>query len=162
TGTFSGKDCTGTAITNGTFTGTYAMTVDSATRFPMAGTWTAFLPSTFGGGSWTWTIAQGGDVNGGALSGSLAVSSDNTLHLGTGTITGTLTNVFPGAPSWSSAVTTVSFTGACPATLTFTWGDLSSNSAALSGDGLTLVAVNFSGSTCNGPVPTFKPSLKRQ
>jgi len=160
TGTFSGTDCAGKAITNGTFTGSLT-TINSATRFPIAGTWKSFVPSALGGGTWTWTVAQNGDVNGGNLSGAVTLSPD-PLNLGVGAITGTYNSVFPGPPNWSSAVTTVSFAGACPATVNITWGDLSSNLSPLSPDGLQLTATTFSGSTCNGQVPAFKPNLKRQ
>ncbi len=161
TGTFSGKDCAGGSVTNGTFTASFDPTLPglSATRFPIAGTWRGLL---VGGGSWTWTLAQDGDVNGGNLTGSVTVSPDNTLNLGTGTVTGTLTNVFPGSPQWISAVTNVSFTGTCPATLTINWADLASQQPALSQDGLRMTAVTFSGSNCNGPFPTFRPGLTRQ
>jgi hypothetical protein len=110
TATFSGKDCAGGPVTNGTFTASYSDPTKSATRFPLAGKWTGFLPPPLGGGSWTWTLAQDGDVNGGNLTGSVTFASGNTLNLGTGTVTGTFTNVFPGPPEWSSAVTNVSFT----------------------------------------------------
>jgi hypothetical protein len=76
-----------------------------------------------------------------------------------------VTNVFPGPPEWSSAVTTVSFAGACPATLTFNWGDLASPAltlTALSQDGLRLQAASFTGSNCSGPLATFRPILTRQ
>jgi hypothetical protein len=160
TATFSGKDCTGSPVTNGNFTvslqdPSLQDQTGSATRFPIAGTWKAPLPSSLGGGSWTWTLAQDGDVNGGNLTGSVTVSPDNTLHLGTGTVTGTFTNLFPGPPERITAVSNVSFTGACPATLMVNWGNLSP-------DGLQLVAATFSGSNCNGPFATFKPSLRRQ
>jgi hypothetical protein len=151
-GTFSGKDCTGNPVTNGTFT--TSLDGFSATRFPIAGTWTGFLPPPLGGGGWTWTLAQNGDVNGGNLTGSVTVAN-NTLNLGTGPVTGTYTNVFPGAPSLISAVTNVSFPGACPATLAVTWGNFT-------GDGLQWVAASFSGSDCNGPFAAFKPLIKRQ
>lgn len=156
TGTFSGKDCAGNSITNGTFTGSPVMTIDSATRFPLAGTWTKFLPPTLGGGTWTWILAQDGDVNGGNLTGSVTFANGNTLGLGAGTVTGTFTNTFPGPPQAVSAVTTVSFTGACPATLTLNW--------AYSGqDGLQLSATSLSGSSCNGPFDqTLKPGLTRK
>jgi hypothetical protein len=167
TGTFSGKDCTGNPVTNGAFTvslqdPTLQDQTASATRFPVAGTWKSPLPPALGGGSWTWTLAQAGDVNGGALTGSVTISADNTLNLGAGTVTGTFANVFPGPPEWVSAVTNVSFAGACPATLTITWGDLTSRLSALSPDGLHLIAATFSGSNCNGPFGPLKPSLTRQ
>jgi len=156
TGTFSGKDCAGNSVTNGTFTAAYDMIFNSATRFPIAGTWANFLPPTLGGGTWTWILAQDGDVNGGNLTGSVTFANGNTLGLGAGTVTGTVTNTFPGPPQQVSAVTTVSFTGACPATLTLNW--------AFSGqDGLHLNATSLSGSSCNGPFDqTLKPGLKRQ
>jgi len=171
TATFSGKDCSGNPVTNGAFTvslqdPTLPDQTASATRFPIAGTWQGFLPPPFGGGSWTWKLAQDGDVNGGNLSGSVTVSSDNTLNLGIGTVAGTVTNVFPGPPENMTASANVSFTGACPATLTMSWGNLTTtvNSPALTQDGLQLQnAANVTGSTCNGPVQTaFKPLLKRQ
>jgi hypothetical protein len=167
TGTFSGKDCAGGPVTNGTFT---ASLQDpslqdqslSATRFPVAGTWKGLLPPPLGGGSWTWTLAQDGDVNGGNLRGSVTVSPDNTLNLGIGAVTGTFSNAFPGPPEWISAVTNVSFAGACPATLTINWGDLTSRLSGLSQDGLRLTSTSFSGSNCNGALATFKPVLTRQ
>lgn len=158
TATFSGKDCDGRSVTNGAFTASLP-TSDiqslSATRFPVAGTWMGLVGPLLGGGSWTWTIAQDGDVNGGNLTGSVSVSADNTLHLGTGTITGTVTNIFPGGPQMVSAVTTVSFTGACPTTLMLNWG-------SFAGDGRQWGTNSVSGSVCNGAVPQFKPTLKRQ
>jgi hypothetical protein len=155
TATFSGKDCSGGPVTNGTFT----VSLDpgtSVTRFPIAGTWQAFLPPLLGGGSWTWTLVQNGDVNGGTLTGSVTVSPDNTLNLGTGTVTGTFTNVFPGLANNVSAVTNVSFIGACPAMLNANWGNFT-------GDGTQWVTSSFGGSICNGALPAaFKPALKRQ
>jgi hypothetical protein len=160
TGTFSGKDCAGNSVTNGTFTAAYDMTFNSATRFPIAGTWKAPAPPPLGGGSWTWTLAQNGDINSGNLSGSVTFSPD-TLNLGVGTITGTVTNVYPGPPQWTFAATSVSFTGTCPATLTITWGDVAANAPALSPDGLHLTG-SLSGSTCNGSLATFTINLARQ
>jgi len=156
TATFSGRDCLGNPITNGTFTASYGNSQLSATRFPLAGTWTKFLPPTLGGGTWTWILAQDGDVNGGNLTGSVTFGNGNTLGLGAGTVTGTFTNTFSGPPQQVSAVTTISFTGACPATMTLNW-------AYRGQDGLQLDATSFSGSSCNGPFDqTLKPGLMRR
>jgi hypothetical protein len=158
TATFSGHDCLGNPITNGTFTASYGTGNSplSATRFPFAGTWTKFLPPTLGGGTWTWILAQSGDVNGGNLTGSVTFANGNTLGLGAGTVTGTFTNTFPGPPQSSSAVTTVSFTGARPATLTLNWADIGQ-------DGRQLGATSLGGNSCNGPLDqTLKPGLNRQ
>ena len=161
TGTFSGTDCAGKSITNGTFTGALT-TNNSATRFPFAGTWKGGVPPALGGGAWTWTIAQSGDINSGTLGGTVTISPD-PLNFGVGAITGTFNNVFPGPPNWGSAVTTVSFAGACPATLNITWGNLTSMMLSpFSPDGLQLIATTFSGSSCSGSIPGFKPDLKRQ
>jgi hypothetical protein len=167
TATFSGKDCSGGPVTNGTFTASLQDPsiqdqTASATRFPIAGTWTAFLPPPLGGGSWTWALVQNGDVNGGTLTGSVTVSPDNTLNLGTGIVTGTFTNIFPGPPNNVSAVTNVSFTGACPTMLTANWGNLPQVGPP-PGSSTQWGATGFvSGSICNGPLPAFKPALKRQ
>lgn len=167
TGTFSGTDCTGKSITNGTFTGSYDETVFSATRFPVAGTWKGSLPPAFGGGTWTWTLAQNGDVNGGNLTGSVTFGNGNTLNLGPGTVTGTVTNIFPGPPQAMTAATSVSFTGPCPATLTVSWAfsgwSPGPNINVGGQSGLQLLAASLSGSSCNGDFPQgFRPGLDRQ
>jgi hypothetical protein len=161
TGTFSGSDCSGKPITGGVFNAslqdpTLQDQSNSATRFPVAGTWKGLAPPSLGGGAWTWTLAQSGGITGGSLTGSVTFTNGDTLNLGTGTVTGTVTNSFPGPPQMVSAVTTVSFTGACPATLTVNWGY---------GDkgGLQLNASGISGSACNGPLPPMpRPGLRRQ
>jgi hypothetical protein len=154
--TFSGKDCAGNPVTNGTFSGSYAMSVLSATRFPVTGTWTGPLPPNLGGGTWTWSLAQDGDVNGGNLTGSVTLANGNTLNLGTGTVTGTVTNIYPGPPQATSTATTVQFTGACPATLTATLlytGWSPGPGINVGGQsGLQLSLTGFSGSSCNGPL----------
>jgi len=160
-GTFSGTDCSGKPITNGTFSGSPVMSILSATRFPVTGTWKGPLSPALGGGTWTWTLAQGGDVNGGNLSGSVTFANGNTLNLGTGTVTGMVTNIFPGPPQAMTAVTTVSFTGACPATLTANWtysGWSPGPNISVGGQsGLQLQASSYSGSSCNGPFPQGPP-----
>jgi hypothetical protein len=170
-GIFSGKDCAGNPITNGTFSGSPVMSFLSATRFPVAGTWKGPVPPPLGGGTWTWVLAQDGDVNGGSLTGSVTFANGNTLNLGTGTVTGTVTNIFPGPPQAMTAMTTVSFNGACPATLTANWvyqgwapGACVPGQCSVGGQsGLQLLAMNFSGNSCNGPFdPTLKPGLARQ
>jgi len=160
-GIFSGKDCAGNPITNGTFSGSPVMSYLSATRFPVTGTWKGGLSPALGGGTWTWTLAQGGDVSGGNLTGSVTFGNGNTLNLGTGTVTGTVTNIFPGPPQAMTAVTTVSFTGACPATLTVNWAyagwspgpDISVGGQS----GLQLQPSSYSGSSCNGPFAQGPP-----
>lgn len=164
-GTFSGKDCAGNPITNGTFSGSPVMVYLSATRFPVTGTWTGFLPPQLGGGTWTWVLAQGGDVSGGNVTGSVTFGTGNTLNLGTGTVTGMVTNIFPGPPQAMTAVTTVSFTGACPATLTANWayagwspgppGTINVGGQS----GLQLQPSSYSGSSCNGPFPQGPPPI---
>jgi hypothetical protein len=165
-GIFSGKDCAGNPITHGTFSASPVNVYLSATRFPVTGTWTGFVPPPLGGGSWTWTLAQDGDVNGGNLTGSVTFANGNTLNLGTGTVTGTVTNIFPGPPQAMTAVTTVSFTGTCPATLTVNWtyaGWSPGPGINIGSSGLQLAASSVSGSTCNGPLPQgLKPGLQRQ
>lgn len=165
-GTFSGKDCAGNPITNGTFSASPTNSYMSATRFPVAGTWKGNLSPALGGGTWTWTLAQDGDVSGGNLTGSVTFGNGNTLNLGTGTVTGTVTNIFPGPPQAMTAMTTVSFTGACPATLTVNWNyagwSPGPNINVGGQSGLDLLASSFSGSSCNGPFPAGKPGLTRQ
>src|SRR5581483_5716647 len=160
-GTFSGKDCAGNSITNGTFSGSPVMSYLSATRFPVTGTWKGPLSPALGGGTWTWTLAQGGDVSGCNLTGSVTFGNGNTLNLGTGTVTGTVTNIFPGPPQAMTAVTTVSFTGACPANLTANWtysGWSPGPGISVGGQsGLLLQASSYSGSSCNGPFAQGPP-----
>jgi hypothetical protein len=118
-GTFSGHDCKGGSVTNGTFTLVPPVDTIDTTRLPVSGTWTGNIPSltVLGGGAWTWVIAQAGDVNGGNLTGSVNVTSDNALNLGAGSFTGTLTNRFPGPPWLDRLTINAGFTGTCASML---------------------------------------------
>lgn len=154
-GTFSGHDCKGGTITNGTFTVVPPVDTIDTTRLPVSGTWTGTIPSlaVLGGGAWTWVIAQDGDVNGGHLTGSVNVTSDNSLKLGAGSVTGTLTNRFPGPP-WLDRVTiNASFTGTCASML--------EANLALTSDGQGLTG-GVSGTSCSGSVPTTPIALQKK
>ena len=154
-GTFSGHDCKGGPVTNGTFTVVPPVDTIDTTRLPVSGTWTGNLPSlaVLGGGAWTWVIAQDGDVNGGNLTGSVNVTTDNALKLGAGSFTGTLTNRFPG-PAWLDRVTiNASLTGTCASML--------QANVALTPDGKGLSGA-VSGSTCKGSVPVTGITLQKQ
>jgi hypothetical protein len=155
TGTFNGHDCKGGTITNGTFTVVPPVDTIDTTRLPVSGTWTGNIPSVpvLGGGAWTWVIAQEGDVNGGALHGSVSVTSDNALKLDAGTFTGTLTNRFPG-PAWYDRVALqASFGGTCAATFQLDLA-LAPDGGVLSGD--------MSGSSCGGSVPVTGVNLQKE
>jgi len=143
TATFSGHDCAGGPVTNGTFTAGFSQPSFSATRFPIAGTWNGALPSTLGGGTWTWRLAQDGDVSGGNLTGAVTFENGNTLNVGTGTVTGKVTNNFPGGPEQVTAVATIAF-GACTGSLTSTW--------RMNLGGRSLFMTDVSGSICNVPI----------
>ena len=153
-GTWSGHNCAGGAISNGRLSLSLPP-FESATRFPVMGTWMGNLSPGLGGGASTWTIAQTGDFKGGTLSGSVTVATTNTLQLGSGSLTGTFTNKYPGS-SWAvTAETTVTFSGACPTTLMLTWGFNGE-------DGRTLSAIQRSGTTCRGPVAAAGFNIVRQ
>jgi hypothetical protein len=73
-----------------------------------------------GHGASTWVFMQDGDANGGNVTGSVNVTANNTLGLTTGSVSGTLTNLFPGAQIFITMTTNVTFGKACPATLALT------------------------------------------
>lgn len=154
-GTFSGHDCRGGSVTNGTFTVIPPDEGIDSTRLPVSGTWKGNIPSlpVLGGGAWTWVIAQDGDVNGGNLHGSVNVTAGNALKLDAGTLTGTVANRFPG-PAWFDRVALqASFSGTCPATFQL--------NLALGPDGGVLTG-NMSGNSCGGSVPVTGVILQRQ
>jgi hypothetical protein len=154
-GTFSGHDCKGGTITNGTFTVVPPVNTIVTTRLPVSGTWSGKIPAlpVLGGGAWTWVIAQDGDVNGGNLTGSVNVTSDNTLKLGAGSFTGKLTNRFPG-PAWLDRVTVdATFAGTCASMLQV--------NLMLTSDGNGLQGV-VSGGSCGGSVPTTGLALQKK
>jgi hypothetical protein len=154
TGTFSGHDCAGQAVTNGTFTCALDPGL-TTTRFPVAGAWVGALPPAMGKGTSTWVFSQGGDVNGGSLTGTVNVTGGNTLGLTSGTVTGTVANVFPGGSPDVTTTINVTFAGACPANLALT---LLYNGT----DGQTLTVTKFSGSNCNGPLTPSAWNIVRQ
>ena len=154
-GTFSGHDCKGGSVTNGTFAVIPPVDTIDSTRLPVSGTWKGNIPSlpVLGGGAWTWVIAQEGDVNGGNLHGSVSVTNGNALKLDAGTFSGTLTNRFPG-PAWYDRVALqASFSGTCASTFQL--------NLALNPDGGVLSG-NVSGSSCSGSVPVTGINLQKQ
>jgi hypothetical protein len=157
TGTFSGHDCKGQPVTGGTFT----CALDppqTTTRLPVTGTWTGPVPAgaNLGGGTWTWVIARdpGGDVNAYTVSGTVTVSHNNTLALGSGSFTGTVVDHFPGAP-WDLRLTmNATFTGPCPTTI-----EVPLDLAGPDGVGMAGVV---SGTSCSGAVPRTGVGLSKQ
>jgi hypothetical protein len=156
TGTWSGHNCAGRSISSGQLTLSLPPGL-SATRMSASGSWTGGIPPAVGGGSWTWVIAQDGDVTGGNLSGSITVSDNNTLKLGAGSFTGRLTNMFPG-DVWNDSITiTASFNGACPSNLQLSAARLFPGDAR--GNNLS---ADVSGTTCNGSVPATAMQIFKQ
>ena len=154
-GTFSGHDCKGGSVTNGTFTVAPPVDTIDVTRLPVSGTWKGNIPSlpVLGGGAWTWVIVQEGDVNGGNLHGSVSVTKGNALNLDAGTFTGTLTNRFPG-PAWFDRVALqASFSGTCASMFQL--------NLALAPDGGVLSG-SMSGNSCGGSVPVTGVNLQKQ
>ena len=146
TGTFSGKRCNGSTYTNGRFT----LNLPPGFRtspYRVGGTWTAFIPSPVGGGRWTFNISETAvDVNGGNVSGSVAVTG-GSLGFGSGSITGTVTSTYPGPTTLARM--TVSFAGSCPSTIMvnvgFPGGDPAFDGSVMTG--------GIRGATCNGELP---------
>jgi hypothetical protein len=159
TGTFSGHDCAGQALTNGMVTLAGPPAPYSTTRLPVTGTWKGDLPGLFGGGTSTWVLSQDGDVNGGNVSGSVTVTSNNTLKLGTGSVTGTVTNTFPGASIAATITVNVTFGGACPSMMTLP-------TAYNGADGQMLTVgyrlLGYSAVSCNGPITPTGFNILRQ
>jgi len=143
-GTFSGQDCAGQAVTNGNMSLTLAP--PSMTSAPISGTWEGNnVEPAIGGGSWTWALSQStGDVYGGNLTGSIEVFN-NSQGLSTGSVTGTVTTTFPGPTS--KATFTVNLSGPCAVTLT-----VNNASIARQQNGTEVLGGNSSVTNCHGPV----------
>lgn len=142
--TFSGHRCNGTPYTNGKFTVSIPA-VFRTSPYSVGGIWTTVTPPVLGGGRWTFNISEAPvDVNGSNVTGSVVVNG-GTLNLGSGSLTGTVTNTFPGPTT--IAKMTVTFAGACPSTLTFTEGFPGANPSF---DGSQMTG-GETGTTCNGP-----------
>lgn len=156
TGTFNGKDCTAEAVTNGNMT----LSLDGGRTAapPISGTWegAGAMHSNIGGGTWTWAFSQsGGDVlYGGNFTGSIIVMN-NALGLTSGSVSGTVSNTFPGPAS--SANFTANLSGRCPVTLIVT------ANIVRQANGLIALGVGTqpTATTCNGPVPISGFSLVR-
>ena len=145
TGTFSGNRCNGQPYSNGRFT----VSLPSGYRtlpFPIGGTWAA-SPAP-GGGTWTFQLSeQVKDVSSSVLTGSVTVSGNDGLHLGSGSVVGSVANTFPGP---TTIVTlNVSFAGVCPSTVQMTQMLINGGSQlnpGFSGGGVT-------GKMCTGQTP---------
>ena len=143
-GTFSGQNCRGQPITNGKFSVSFPAPIFHTAPYAVGGKWTANVPSVLGSGLWTFNISETVvDVNSSTVSGSVSTSGGNP-PFGTGSLTGTVTNTFPGPTT--IARMTVTFSGACASTLQFTEGFPAGNPAF---DG-TQMTGGATGSTCNG------------
>ena len=164
TGTFSGHECSGGPITNGTFTATLEGASSSPGIIPgqvtsapytVAGTWIHGAPDSLGGGTWTWVFSdEQGDVFQRTFSGTVTVSADSKLHIGSTTFTGTRTEMFPFLPTTGRVRWSATFGGACPTTVQWvTTFDPNSNGNRLTG--------NVTGMTCNGNV-AYGTGISRQ
>ena len=104
------------------------------------------MPGAYGGGNWTWVLTQsaGGDVFGQSLAGSVFLSG-NSLKLGTGSLSATATNIFPGPQTTISF--SASFPGACPMTISVTGANLQVQAGRTA-----LIVGNLTSTNCNGPV----------
>jgi hypothetical protein len=155
TGTFSGQDCFGHPVTGGTLSALFGPAQIRTQAYPVGGTWVGNVPppAGIGGGTWTWTISeQIVDVYSSTVSGSVAVSASNTLSLGSGSFTGTVTNTFPGPKTVLDA--TATFTGTCASTIHLLTTFPSDSGDALIG--------HINGSTCNGAFPQSGVNVARQ
>jgi hypothetical protein len=152
-GTFSGQDCAGQAVTNGNLTLT--LTPPLLTSAPVSGTWEGNnVDPALGGGSWTWVLSQStGDVYGGSLTGSIEVFN-NRQGLSTGSVSGTVTTTFPGPTS--TATFTVNLSGPCTVTLTVNSANITRQQ-----NGNEVLGGNSSATNCHGPVATGGIGLVR-
>jgi len=152
TGTFSGHDCAGQPVTNGTFTCALEGSSSSpginqglltSSPYRVAGTWNNFLAADLGSGNSTWVMSEEqGDVFQRTFSGSVSVVAGNTLRLGSTSFTGTRTDSFPFLPDNDRVRLNATFGGACPTTVQYDLAFVDGNS--LSG--------NITATTCNGNV----------
>ena len=156
TATFSGHGCSGEPVTNGTFTVNGPSPPWSTMRYSATGTWTFILfVQGVGGSALTLNIAQDGDITGGNLTGSASASAtNNALKLGSGSLTGTNSNTFPGLPSDDNMTINVTLGGACPVSLLF-------KPARMMPDGQSFGA-NVTGMTCNTTIPLTYVQLQKQ
>ena len=146
TGTFTGKRCNGQPYNNGRFTANLPPGFRTS-PFPVAGSWTTTVPPALGGGRWTWNISETiVDLNSSNVSGSGAVTG-GSLNLGSGSLTGPVTNTFPGPTTIVRY--TVTFAGSCASSFSGNVGFPGGNPAI---DGRQMTG-GIGGTTCNGSVP---------
>jgi len=151
--TFSGHRCNGQTYTNGRFTVSIPAEAPVRTSpLPVGGIWSNVMPAALGGGRWTFNISEAPiDANGSTVSGSVSVSG-GTLALGAGTLTGPVTDTYPGP--LTLARMTVTFAGACPSNLLF--------NVAVSGSDGSVLTGTVSGTTCNATLQSVGLNLNRQ
>ena len=155
TGTFSGKRCNGQSYTNGRFTISLPPGYRTS-AYQVGGKWTTNTPNALGVGVWTFDISETPvDVNASNVTGSVAVAG-SPLNLGSGSLTGSVANTFPGPAT--VARMTVTFAGACPSNIVFNVG-FSGDPAAADPQRMT---GGVTGTTCSGSLPGGGLGLTRQ